>query len=56
MPPGATATVRLAGQEPLGNVPGSIQALGHTVVAVVPETPGREAPSDVWLVTLKKAG
>jgi TusA-related sulfurtransferase len=56
MPAGAMATVRLAGQEPLGNVPGSAQALGHTVVAVVPETPGREAPSDVWLVTLRKAG
>lgn len=56
MPPGATATVRLTGQEPLGNVPGSAQALGHTVVSVVPETPGQEAPSDVWLVTLQKAG
>ncbi|WP_408870210.1 sulfurtransferase TusA family protein [Elioraea tepidiphila] len=56
MPPGATATVRLAGKEPLGNVPGSAQALGHTVVSIVPEASGREAPSDVWLVTLRKAG
>jgi TusA-related sulfurtransferase len=56
MPAGATAVVRLTGKEPLGNVPGSAQALGHTVVSVVPEAAGREAPSDVWLVTLKKAG
>lgn len=56
MPPGATATVRLTGREPLDNVPGSAQALGHAVVSVAPETPGQEAPSDVWRVTLRKAG
>jgi TusA-related sulfurtransferase len=56
MPPGALATVRLTGREPLGNVPASAQALGHQVVAVLPEIPGRDAPSDVWRVTLKKAG
>ena len=56
MPQGATATVRLTGQEPLGNVPASAQALGHAVVSVVPEAAGQEAPSDVWLVTLRKAG
>lgn len=56
MPGGATATVRLAGKEPLDNVPGSAKALGHAIVSVLPETPGREAPSDVWLVTLRKAG
>jgi TusA-related sulfurtransferase len=56
MPDGATATVRLTGREPLGNVPGSAKALGHQVVSVEPETPGREAPSDIWLVTLRKAG
>lgn len=56
MPGGATATVRLTGKEPLGNVPGSARALGHAVLSVAPETPGRETPSDVWLVTLRKAG
>ncbi|GIX09952.1 sulfurtransferase TusA family protein [Elioraea sp.] len=56
MPAGATATVRLTGKEPLGNVPGSARALGHAVLSVAPETAGREAPEDVWLVTLRKAG
>ncbi|WP_439580297.1 sulfurtransferase TusA family protein [Elioraea sp.] len=56
MPAGAIATVRLTGPEPLGNVPASAHALGHEVVSVAPETPGRESPSAVWLVTLRKAG
>lgn len=56
MPPGATATVRLRGREPLANVPASARALGHAVVAVVPETAGRETPEDVWLLTLRKGG
>jgi TusA-related sulfurtransferase len=56
MPPGATATIRLKGGEPLGNVPGSAETLGHAVVSIAPEAPGRESPEDVWLVTLRKAG
>ena len=56
MPGGAVATVRLTGKEPLGNVPASARALGHAVLSVAPEQAGRDAPGDVWLVTLRKAG
>lgn len=40
MPPGAIATVRLKGVQPLDNVPRSVRAHGHEVVSLVPETPG----------------
>jgi TusA-related sulfurtransferase len=38
MPPGAIATVRLKGAQPLDNVPRSVKAHGHEVVSLVPES------------------
>lgn len=37
MPPGALATVRLKGVQPLDNVPRSVAAHGHEVVSLTPE-------------------
>lgn len=37
MPPGALATVRLRGAQPLDNVPRSVTAHGHEVVSLAPE-------------------
>ena len=37
MPPGALATVRLKGAQPLDNVPRSVLAHGHEVVSLAPE-------------------
>jgi TusA-related sulfurtransferase len=54
--PGATVRIRLTGREPLGNVPKSARELGHTVVSLAPETPGREAETDRWILTLRKKG
>lgn len=44
MPPGALATVRLKGAQPLDNVPRSVRAHGHDVISLTPE--GAEAGSD----------
>jgi TusA-related sulfurtransferase len=37
LPPGAAATVRLAGPEPLENVPRQLARLGHEVISVRPD-------------------
>jgi len=37
MPPGALATVRLKGVQPLDNVPRSVKAHGHDVVSLAQE-------------------
>jgi TusA-related sulfurtransferase len=37
MPPGALATVRLKGAQPLDNVPRSVKAHGHEVISLAPE-------------------
>ncbi len=37
MPPGALATVRLKGVQPLDNVPRSVKAHGHEVISLGPE-------------------
>lgn len=37
MPPGALATVRLKGAQPLDNVPRSVKAHGHEVVSLMRE-------------------
>ncbi|MSO72762.1 MAG: sulfurtransferase TusA family protein [Rhodospirillaceae bacterium] len=37
MPPGAMATVRLRGAQPLDNVPRSVRAHGHDVISLTPE-------------------
>ena len=34
---GAIATIRLAGEEPIQNVPASIRELGHAVLSIQPE-------------------
>jgi TusA-related sulfurtransferase len=48
MPPGALATVRLKGVQPLDNVPRSVKAHGHEVVSLGPEgaPPHGEAVAD----------
>lgn len=56
MSPGAVARVRLTGREPLGNVPRSARELGHAVVSLAPEAPGRESDADPWILTLRKKG
>ena len=53
MPPGAVATVRLKGKEPLSNVPRNVVAHGHEVVALVPETAGT-APRDPHILTIRR--
>jgi TusA-related sulfurtransferase len=55
-PPGAVLRIRLTGREPLGNVPRSARELGHAVVSLSPETAGREAETDRWILTLRKKG
>lgn len=53
MPPGAVATVRLQGPEPLENVPRSVRAHGHEVVSLVPE-PG-VSPDGPHLLTIRRS-
>jgi TusA-related sulfurtransferase len=53
MPSGALATVRLKGSEPLSNVPRSVVAHGHEIVALVPEAAG-DAPRDPHLLTIRR--
>ncbi len=43
MPPGAMATVRLKGAQPLDNVPRSVKAHGHEVVSLEAEDPASSA-------------
>jgi len=53
MQAGQTAEVRLKGQEPLENVPRSVEEHGHTIVRLSPEDP--EGPADgVYRMILKK--
>jgi TusA-related sulfurtransferase len=40
MAPGQVAEIRLAGAEPLANVPRAIAQLGHAILALTPETIG----------------
>lgn len=50
---GETAVVRLRGAEPLANVPRSVEAQGHVVVALVPED--EHGPADgIHRLTLTK--
>lgn len=46
MPPGALATVRLKGAQPLDNVPRSVKAHGHEVVSLAPEDNSSAAVAD----------
>jgi len=52
--PGSVVRIRLAGREPLGNVPRSARELGHTVLALEPEAEGARAETDPWILTLRK--
>jgi TusA-related sulfurtransferase len=47
--PGSTAVVRLAGAEPLANVPRTLQAQGHAVLDF-----GAEAEGGAWRLRLRK--
>lgn len=55
MPPGALATVRLKGAEPLDNVPRSVRAHGHEVVSLVPEDPARGELVAPHILTIRRA-
>lgn len=55
MAPGEVATVRLRGEEPLGNVPRSVREHGHLVLSLEPAVPGADSPDDVHILTLQKA-
>ncbi len=52
MSAGQTAEVRLAGREPLANVPRSVTELGHEIVALEPE-PG-EAATGIHRLVIRK--
>jgi TusA-related sulfurtransferase len=49
MPPGAIATVRLKGAQPLDNVPRSVRAHGHEVISLAPETAPDSGATDLRL-------
>jgi TusA-related sulfurtransferase len=53
MSPGETAEVRLKGNEPLENVPRSVEEMGHSVLDLTPE-PGSHGPEKVYLLRLRK--
>lgn len=49
---GQTLSVRLKGEEPLRNVPASVQELGHIVLEILPEDP--ENASQVFVMRIQK--
>lgn len=51
---GEVAEVRLKGREPLDNVPRSVEEHGHTVLSLVPETPGEGGPDAVHRLKIRK--
>ncbi|MGE5538337.1 MAG: sulfurtransferase TusA family protein [Gemmatimonas sp.] len=51
MRPGETAEIRLAGDEPVSNVPRSVEEHGHTVLSCAPEAEG----SSVYRLVVRKA-
>ena len=53
MKPGQTCRVRLAGAEPLDNVPRSVAELGHEIVSVMPEG-ADDGPEAVHLIVIRK--
>ena len=53
MPPGAIATVRLKGVQPLDNVPRSVRAHGHEVVSLIPEQ-GESDPRQPHILTIRR--
>jgi TusA-related sulfurtransferase len=52
--PGAVLQVRLRGEEPLQNVPRSVEEMGHAVLELRLETSQTE--EDIHLLYVKKAG
>lgn len=53
MPPGAVATVRLRGEEPLKNVPRSVGDMGIEVLELTPEEEGA-APDGIHRLVIRK--
>ena len=53
MPPGAIATVRLKGVQPLDNVPRSVRAHGHEVMSLEPED-GDADPRRPHILTIRR--
>jgi TusA-related sulfurtransferase len=53
MPPGAIATVRLKGVQPLDNVPRSVRAHGHEVISLLPEE-GEADPRRPHILTIRR--
>jgi TusA-related sulfurtransferase len=53
MPPGAIATVRLKGVQPLDNVPRSVRAHGHEVISLAPED-GDADPRRPHILTIRR--
>jgi TusA-related sulfurtransferase len=53
MSPGETATVRLAGLEPLKNVPRAVRDQGIEVLSLEPETAG-EGPAGLHRLRIRK--
>lgn len=49
MSPGETAEIRLAGQEPLENVPRSVRDHGHDVLSLAPDANG-----ETFTLTIRK--
>lgn len=52
MAPGETAEIRLAGGEPLENVPDSVTELGHAVLSIEPDSGAAE--DGVHLIRIRK--
>ena len=57
MPPGAIATVRLKGVQPLDNVPRSVRAHGHEVISLMTEggaEDGQDDPRRPHILTIRR--
>lgn len=52
---GALLRVRLAGAEPLENVPRSVQDMGHRIVSCTPEDPARPDGPHILLIEKTEA-
>lgn len=52
--PGQSAVIRLAGAEPLRNVPQAVQGLGHQVLSLTPEDPAA-SPTAPHVLRIRKA-
>jgi TusA-related sulfurtransferase len=56
MAAGETAEIHLVGEEPLENVPASVQELGHSVLSLEPvENQGDADPNSVHCLKIRKS-